>query len=145
MPRHWRGESDPVEIVREMYELVTEQGPRALVERYDEWFSEDFVWESVVLASLDGRSGAFRGKAEFASYWDEFAEGFADVTLGDGTFELVGPGRVLVTAELRASGAASGAPIGRLAGYLFQVKDGLITEGRSFLSPQDARRYLANA
>ena len=36
-----------------------------------------------------------------------------------------------------------GVPIDRTVAYLFEVRDGRITSGRTFFSPSDAREFLA--
>ena len=56
---------------------------------------------------------------------------------GRAEFELLG--------EIHGKGAGSGAPVDQVAAHVFEVADGRITSGRTFLSPADAREYLANA
>ena len=130
-------------VVREMYYAALEHGPQILVDRYQQWFAEDFKWTPILASSLDGR--VYHGEAEFTEYWEEFLAAFTDIELGEGDLEAVDDETVLVTAELRVKGIGSGVPIDRMVAYLFQVRDGLITSGRTFFSPGDAREYLASA
>lgn len=134
---------DALSLVREMYEAAREHGPQILLTRYDDWFSGDFEWNPILLSSVDGRT--YRGKAEFRAYWDQFRDAFNEIELGEGSLEAIDGERVLITAELRVEGAGSGVPIGRTVAYLFEVRDGLVTSGRTFFSPSDAREFLAHA
>ena len=139
MPRR----DDALSLVREMYEAAREHGPRILYTRYDDWFSDDFEWSPILLSSVDGRS--YRGKAEFGEYWDQFLDAFTVIELGEGSLEEIDDTRVLITAELRVKGAGSGVPIDRTVAYLFEIREGLATSGRTFFSPSDAREFLAHA
>jgi ketosteroid isomerase-like protein len=134
---------EALSLVREVYEAAREHGPRILHARYDDWFSEGFEWSPILLSSVDGRS--YRGKAEFGDYWDQFLDAFTVSKLGEGSLEAIDDERVLVTADLRVKGAGSGVPIDRTVAYLFEVRDGRITSGRTFFSPSDAREFLAHA
>jgi ketosteroid isomerase-like protein len=134
---------DALSLVREMYEAAREHGPRIVLDRYEDWFSQDFEWNPILLTSVDGRT--YRGKAEFRNYWDQFLDAFSEVELGEGSIEAVEGDQVLITAGLRVKGAGSGVPIDRTVAYLFEVRDGLVTSGRTFFSPSDAREFLAHA
>jgi ketosteroid isomerase-like protein len=132
-----------VAVVREVYEAAVERGPGVLLERWDEWCDDDFEWSPILLASVDGRT--YRGKAAFAEYWAEFNEAFPDVQFEKGSFESVDDETVLVISPLRGSGAGSGVPIDRTVAYVFTVRNGRMTSGRTFFSPAEAREYLAHA
>ena len=136
-------ETRAMDLVRDLYDAFTAKGPRVIVDRYGDWFAEDFEWAPVLLSSVDGR--VYRGETEFREYWDEFLAVFPDVSLTAGSLEAIGADRVLLTADIHAKGAGSGVPIDRTVAFLFEVHNERITAGRTFFSPRDAREFLAHA
>jgi SnoaL-like domain len=138
--------SEPPEItlVREGLGVLGNDGPDALMDRYDEFFADDFQWRPILLGSVEGER-VFIGREQFALYWREFTDAFGSPGLGDLTHELIGPGRILVSGRIIVTGVGSGVPIDREVAYVFEVADGLITSASSFLSRREAEEFLAHA
>ena len=128
-----------VAVVEAAFQAFAEGGPRALLARYDEFFDECFEFRPALVGGLDGRS--YRGREEFEQYWRDFTDAFEEIDFGRPQIELVGPGRVLVVANLHVRGAGGGVPIEQEAGFLWDVCDGLITAGRTFFSRAEALEF----
>ena len=61
-----------VELVKSALEVINEEGGRALLERYEEFFTNDFDFRPAMTGSIDGRT--YRGRDGFAEYWNDFYE-----------------------------------------------------------------------
>ncbi len=145
MSRHRLGETGiaDVDAVRRVYTALMHGGPSELLDRYDELLTADFEWHPALLGAF--RKRAFRGREEFAEYWREFNEGFEGPALGDAEFEALGSGRVLGTGRLAVKGVGSGVPIDQEVAYLFEVRDGRVSYGRTFFSRREAEEFLTHA
>ena len=130
-----------IEVVVRAYE-TWDGGPDSLMARYEEFFSADFEWHPALIGAIEG-DRTYVGRDAFAEYWREFTSVFGEVRPGPARAENAGEGRVLITAPIELEGAASGLPIGRDIAWVFDVADGRITRGWSFMSPADAEEFLA--
>jgi hypothetical protein len=138
------GESSEVAIVREGLEVLANEGPNALLDRYEDFFTEDFEWRPVLIGSVEGER-TFVGKKQFALYWREFTGAFGRPGFGELWYESIGAGRVLATGHIKATGVGSVVPIDREVAYLFELEGGLVVSALSFLSRREAEEFLARA
>ena len=130
-----------VELVARVYEAWNGE-PGSLLARYEEFFSADFEWHPALIGAVEG-DRTYVGRDAFAEYWRDFTSAFGTVRPGPARIEEAGEGRVLVIAALELEGAASRLPIGREVAYVFDVADGRIARGWSFMSPADAEEFLS--
>jgi hypothetical protein len=75
------GEASEVAIVREGLEVLANDRPNALLDRYEDFFTEDFEWRPVLMGSVEGER-TFVGKRQFALYWREFTGAFGRPAFG---------------------------------------------------------------
>jgi hypothetical protein len=125
-----------VELVRRATQLAQEEGPRAVVERFDEFFTEGFQWKSAMVTSLEG--GHYVGQAGFSRYWDDFEASFAGFSVKDTTFRAVGDDAVLVTLCVCVEGVGSRVPVEQEVGWLFRFEGDKAAECESYLSWAEA-------
>ena len=125
-----------VELVRRATELAQAEGPRAVVERFDEFFTEDFRWNSALVTSVEG--GDYVGREGFARYWDDFEASFAGFSVRDTTFRAAGDDGVLVTLYVCVEGAGSQVPVEQEVGWLFRFEGDRAAACESYLSWAEA-------
>ena len=121
-----------VELVRAATERFAVEGPRALLEHYDEVFTEDFLWKPALVGTFEG--GEYRGRAGFAQYLRDFEASFAEMDPRDPTFEEVGEDTVLVRVHMRVRGMESGVPLEQQIGWVFRFDGNRIGYGETFMS-----------
>jgi hypothetical protein len=138
------GEASEVAIVRERLEVLANEGPNALLDRYTDFFTEDFEWRPVLTGSVEGEL-TFVGKKPFALYWRELTGAFGRPAFGELSYASIGAGRVLVTGQIKVTGVGSGVPIDREVAYLFELEGGLVVSALSFLSRREAEEFLTRA
>jgi ketosteroid isomerase-like protein len=132
-----------VDRVRAVFRIFLDGGPDALLERYDELFAPGFEFYPALIGTIEGER-RFVGRDGFAAYWREFGSVFAEPDFSEPTYEALDDHRVLAVGRIRAKGAASGAPFDQEAGYVIEVRDGRVSEMRTFFSGDEARGF-ANA
>jgi ketosteroid isomerase-like protein len=123
--------SENVRVVGEVLEAWNRQDIDTVLTRV----SDDLKWAPATIATLEGRS--FRGKdgfREFAREWGETWETF-DVDL----HEIREEGDVvIVLGHVHASARGSGLELDNPVAYVFQLRDGLLSRGQSFLDHDEA-------
>jgi ketosteroid isomerase-like protein len=124
-----------VEAVRRMFERWNAGDVEGWLHCWDtdaEWISEQ------PFEALEGRARTYRGHAELRRFAADVLEGFTDLgQVEHAHFRDVGDS-VVVLAEYRAKGGASGAGVASPSGWLFEVRDGRITRGRGFVDQRQA-------
>jgi ketosteroid isomerase-like protein len=138
MPDAARG-TDAAALVEGVYRAVAAGGPAVMLDRYDEFFAEDFVWEPALVGGVDGRT--YRGRDGLATYWDDFTEALGEPRLGEPEVEEIRPDRVLLASTIHVRSAGGGVPIDQDAAYVFDVRDGRIVYGRTFFSRAEAEEF----
>jgi ketosteroid isomerase-like protein len=87
-------------------------------------------------------SGRYDGPAEWGGWIRGRWEGLGDATFETVELREVAPDRVLIVAEMRGRGRASGLEIAALAAAVITLRGGLITGLRLYQSPEEALRAL---
>jgi ketosteroid isomerase-like protein len=128
---------DRVELIRSSVEQAFAEGPRVLLERYDELFTEDFRWRPAAQGVVEGLS-EYCGRDGFARYWEDFEASFTIVSFTDGRFRAVGENTVLAQVRINLHGTESGVPIEQDVGWVFRFDGDRIADGESFMSWDDA-------
>jgi ketosteroid isomerase-like protein len=133
-------ERDPnAAVVEEAFRLLAQAGPQGLLERYDDFFAEDFEWRPALTGSFDGR--VYRGRSEFEQYWRDFTEAFEGLDFGAPRVQALGGGRVLASGTVHARGAGGGVPIAQEGAYVIDLREGKIVAGRTFFSHAEAEDF----
>jgi ketosteroid isomerase-like protein len=97
-----------------------------------EWISEP------PFRALEGRPRTYRGHAELRRFPVDVLDGFTDLgQIERPRFQDVGES-VVVLAEYRAKGGASGPEVATSSGWLSEVRDGRIARGRGFVDQRQA-------
>jgi ketosteroid isomerase-like protein len=96
----------------------------------------DVEWFSAVLREIEGKEGVVTGHAGLGRFWDEW-HSLWNLTIEPSDVHDLGQ-TVLVLAQLRTTGKASGAETARSVGYLFEFDGGLIRRSRAYLSTDEA-------
>ena len=130
-----------VALVEAAFQAFAYGGPGELLARYEEFFDKDFEFRPALVSGLDGRT--YLGREGFEQYWRDFTDAFEEIDFGQPQAELVGPGRVLVVAHLHVRGAGGGVPIEQEAGFVWDVRGGLIIAGRTFFSRTEALEFAS--
>jgi ketosteroid isomerase-like protein len=118
-----------VEFVRAATEMAKAEGPRVLLRRYDELFTEDFRWTSAMAASFGGDT--YVGRSGFERFWDDFETSFAGFDYSIESFRAVGDDTVLVLLRIRVQGTESGVPIEQDIGWVFHFDGDRIAAAES--------------
>ena len=118
-----------VEFVRAATEMAKAEGPRVLLRRYDELFTEDFRWTSAMVTSIEG--GNHVGRSGFERFWDEFEATFVGFDFSGERFRAVGDDTVLVLLRIRVQGTESGVPIEQDIGWVFHFDGDRIAAAES--------------
>jgi len=128
---------EKAELVRKATEQAKAEGPRAILERYDELFTDDFRWRPSLQASVEGQT-EYQGRAGFARYWDDFEAGFSGFSFRDASFRAVGDDTVLVRLMVSVRGTESGIPLEHAIGWVLRFEGDRIAQGEAFLSWAEA-------
>ena len=132
-----------VAVLRRGFEVLAADGPQELIDRYDEFFAEDFEWMPALVGGVTGRT--YRGREAFAEYWRDFTDAFDEIEFGEPTFTELGRERVVAVSPIHVRGAGGGVPIDLEAAYVFDFRDRRIVAGHSFFSRADAEEFAASA
>ncbi len=96
----------------------------------------EIEWSSAILRQVEGRDAITRGRAAMEAFWDEW-HALWNLTVDASEVRDLGD-TVLLLAEMRTEGKASGAAVERSIGYVFEFEDGLIRRANAYLSPVEA-------
>ena len=122
-----------VELVQRATELATREGPRAVLARYDEFFTDDFRWTPALINTLEG-GGDYVGLEGFTRYWDAFEASFSGFSYQDAIFAEVDQDTVLVKLRICVEGHESRVPVVQEVGWVFHFEGGRIASGESHMS-----------
>src|SRR5438128_10345059 len=126
---------DNVEIVRTSVDaFVSREFDRAV-----EVWHPDGEFRPAMASAVEQR--VYRGHQDLRRYFDELFGSFSEVRLDDLEFREVGD-RVLVLYQLRVRGLDSDVTIEQPGGVVYELRDGKISSGRSYLSRPEALRAV---
>jgi ketosteroid isomerase-like protein len=126
-----------VQVVRGAAEQAMAHGPRTLLDRYDELFTEDFRWRPAAQGLIEGLR-EYRGREGFEQYWDDFEASFSGFGFTNGRFTAVGDDTVLARFRLAVYGTGSGVPVEQDAAWVLRFDGDRIAYGESFMNQDDA-------
>jgi ketosteroid isomerase-like protein len=92
-------------------------------------------WSSAILREVEGREVVYRGRAELGRFWDEW-HALWNLELEVSEARDLGD-TVVVLAQMRTKGKASGVEVERSIGYVIEFEDGLLRKIRAYLSPKE--------
>jgi ketosteroid isomerase-like protein len=127
---------EKVEFVRRAVEPALTGGPRTLLERYDDLFTDDFRWRPLI-TSIEGGAD-YRGREGFARYCDDFEASWTAVNFRNASFRAVGDDTVLAKLHMGVEGTESGVPIEQDIGWVFHFKGDKVDVAETHLSWADA-------
>jgi ketosteroid isomerase-like protein len=120
-----------VEAVRLTVEAINER-------RFDDaarnWDTQG-EWRPAMAGLLEGKT--YRGEKALRRYFDDVTENFSELQIVDPEFRDLGD-RVLVLYRLRVRGQDSGVPVEEPGGIVYELRDGKIVSGESYLSHEEA-------
>jgi ketosteroid isomerase-like protein len=103
-----------------------------------ELFDERAEFRSAIISGVEG--GIYRGHDDIDRYFADLDDSFENWhTEHERCFEL-GGGMVLLLYRIVGEGKASGVPVDRPLGIVFELRNGRIVRGEMYLDPQDALR-----
>jgi ketosteroid isomerase-like protein len=125
-------------------ELIRD-GARAFNDRDVDWFAansvEDFVWHPAIAAGVDGRE--YHGIEGIREFFAELEEVWDAFEIEPGEMRDLGD-HVLVFSRVRARGK-TGVEFDQDMTGLYELRDGKVARGRSYLNRDDALRAAAEA
>ena len=119
-----------VEIVRAMHEAFV----RGELDLAGASWSVSGEWVPAMAGAVEDKT--YIGPAGVRRYFDELFESFAEVELSDVDFRELGE-RVLVLYRLKVLGRDSGVAVYQPSGAIYELRDGAIVYGRSYLSREE--------
>jgi ketosteroid isomerase-like protein len=123
-----------VEVVRRLYYAFNHRRLDSAVELWD----PEGEWIPAMAGAIETK--VYRA-ADTGRYWDDLFESFSEVRVDDLELRDCGD-RVLSLYTLTVRGHGSGIPIEQSGGAVFEVRDGKIVQGRSYLSQPEALKAL---
>lgn len=117
-----------VELVRGAWEVLAAEGLTGVVDRYDEFFSEDLRWHppaSDIVGEFIGRDAYSGWAAGTRDTWDV-------LELSEPEFRELADSHVLVSTRMRARGAGSGVDLDQPLFIVYRVRNGRISWGRGW-------------
>ena len=100
----------------------------------------EIEWVSEIAQRIEGSETVYRGGAEMRRYWNEW-HALWDVAIE--TTEIFDLGdTVVVLANIRTRGEASGVDLEEPLAYVFQFEDGLARHVRSYFDQQQALKAV---
>jgi ketosteroid isomerase-like protein len=127
-----------IALIREGMDVLNGEGPSALLERYDEVFTDDFRWAPALVSGIEGRQ-EYRGREGFAEYWRDFQSSFSEVEYHPLEFGTVGEETVWVSARAVLRGTESGVQLEQRIGWVFRFEGAKIAFGETFWTPEEAQ------
>ena len=110
--------------------------PEELLDRFDELFSEDFTWTTAMVGAFEG--GEYRGREGFARYLSDFEASFPGARFDASELRATNEATVLVLGRITVRGRGSGVELEREVGYVFEMRQGRIASGRTYLTQEEA-------
>jgi ketosteroid isomerase-like protein len=120
-----------VEIIRRAYEAFEQGQLDSVVELWD----LDARFVPAMAGAVEDK--VYRGPAGLRRYVDELFESFSEVGMDEREFRDFGD-RVLVLYHLSVRGRDSGVSIDQPGAALYELRDGKVVHGRSYLSQREA-------
>jgi ketosteroid isomerase-like protein len=125
-----------VELVRAATERIATDGPRTLLDHFDEFFTEDFRWAPITAHTVEGSE--YEGREGFARYLDDLETTFAQLTVEIPSIQAVGDDTVMVQLRMQARGTESGIPVDLDLHWVLRFEGPRIVSGRTYMSRDDA-------
>ena len=120
-----------VEVLRAQYEAFTSGD----LERTIEFWDPDGEWRPAMAGGVEDR--IYRGQEDLRRYWNDLFASFSEVRVEDLEFRDLGD-RVLVLYILRVRGGDSGLTMDQPAGAVYELRNGKLFRGRSYLERRQA-------
>jgi ketosteroid isomerase-like protein len=127
-----------VEIVRQSIEAFQHGRFDRVVELWD----TEGEWIPAMAGAVEDE--VYRGHAALKRYFDELFQSFSDVRVQGVEFRHVG-NRVLVLYRLSVRGRDSGVAVDQPGGAVYEVREGKIVHGRSYLAEVEALKAVGLA
>jgi ketosteroid isomerase-like protein len=119
-----------VEIIKRNFDAFKHRRLNSSVEMWD----PEGEWTPAMAGAVETK--VYRG-ADTRRYFDDLFESFSEVRVEDLELRDCGD-RVLALYTLTVRGHDSGVPIEQLGGAVYEVRDGKIVYGRSYLTRREA-------
>jgi ketosteroid isomerase-like protein len=103
-----------------------------------ELFDERAEFRSAIISGVEG--GIYRGHDDIERYFADLDDSFEDWHTENERFFELGGGTVLLLYRIVGEGKASGVPVEKPLGILFELNDGKVVRGQMYLDPADALR-----
>jgi ketosteroid isomerase-like protein len=139
-----KSQTNAISVAEELYTAVVEGGLDAMQSHFGGIVAEDFRWHPALIGTVEG-TRTYVGRAGFAEYLEDFNTAFASAQFFSAEFEEIEPGRVLVAASMRVTGAGSGIPLDMDVAYVLDIENGRCVVGRSFFTRAEAEEFIARA
>ena len=125
-----------VELVEAATERILTQGARAMLDHYDEYFTEDFRWAPITAATVEG--GEYLGREGFARYMEDLETTFAGLNIEIPGIRALGDDTVVVHLRMQARGTESGIPVDLDLYWVLRFQGPKIASGMTFRTREDA-------
>ena len=122
---------DNAAVVRELIGKWNEGDVEALLERA----TEDFEWHPALVGSVEGE--AFRGHDGFRRFFEDWEKTWEKWDLEVQELRPVG-NQVVALTRVNAKGLGSGLELNQPIAQLFELRDGLVCRGETFLDQNEA-------
>jgi ketosteroid isomerase-like protein len=108
------------------------------LDRFSDQTTPDFEWSPSMVA-IEGE--VFVGRAGIETYFARMIDGWDTFRVEDGELRDLGD-RVLWSGRLEGRGRISGAPVSASLDILYELRDGKVTQMRSFLDHDEALKAV---
>jgi ketosteroid isomerase-like protein len=122
-----------MDVVHQLVDAFGRRDADAIWVLYD----ESFEFHSA-LAALEGESAVYRGREDVDRYLDDLDVILSDWQIREHVCVDAGDGRVVLVNRMAGHGRGSGVPVDRDFGVVFQLRDGHLVRGHSYLDPEAA-------
>jgi ketosteroid isomerase-like protein len=123
-----------VEVVRRLLDAFNARD----LDRFSDQTTPDFEWSPSMVA-IEGE--VFVGRAGIETYFARMIDGWDTFRVEDGELRDLGD-RVLWSGRLEGRGRISGAPVSASLDILYELRDGKVTQMRSFLDHDEALKAV---
>jgi len=124
-----------VEIVRQVWKVLTGRGLETALESYSGWYAEECVFED--FPEMPDRA-IYRGREGVRLRTTHFADTWGDFVMEPREFIDVGDHHVVAVIDMTGHGKGSGAPLDAQAVFVYDFESGLIVRDRAFTSRDQA-------
>jgi ketosteroid isomerase-like protein len=118
-----------VEVVRKGIEAVNHQDAEGMAALC----VDDMEFVSALAAQFGG--GAYRGKDAFADYFTDMRQTWEEWRIEGAQFFDLDPDRVAAVFRIVGKGKGSGTPVEHPIGMVWDLRNGKLWRGRSYLDP----------